>query len=60
MTGEQFKRELDYGARANIAIRLLKTGLISEREYRQLCIKYERKYHPIIGGYIRPKSLEMT
>ena len=52
MTAEQFKRELEYGARAHIARRLLRAGLISEREFRRLCKKYEQKHRPMIGGYI--------
>jgi hypothetical protein len=60
MTAEQMKRELDYGAMAHIAEKLLRTGLISEREYRQLCTKYERKHRPIIGGYIALKKPGMT
>jgi len=52
MTAEQFSRELDYGARAYIAQKLLRAGLISEREYRRLCKRYEQKHRPMIGGYI--------
>ncbi len=54
MTQEQFGREIDYGARAHIAQKLLKAGLISDREYKRLCLKLEHKYRPMIGGYIKP------
>jgi hypothetical protein len=57
MTNEQFNREVEYGTRKHIADRLLRQGLISEREYRQLCTKYERIYRPIIGGLRAPKNL---
>lgn len=60
MTSEQLSRELNYGVRANIAKRMLSKGLISEREYRLLCTKYERKFEPMIGGYIPPQKPYFT
>ena len=60
MTAEQFVRELDYGARVHIAHKLLREGLISEREYTRLCKKYEQKCRPIIGGYIHGIKLELA
>jgi hypothetical protein len=54
MTKEQFGREVDYGLRAHIARKMLSAGLISEREYRKIVTKQERKYRPLIGGYIPP------
>jgi len=60
MTAEQFNREVDYGVRAHIARMLLQSGLISEREYRRLCKKYEQKCRPMIGGYITAIKPEST
>jgi hypothetical protein len=56
MTKEQFDREVYFGARKNIVERMLRQGLITEREFRQLCTKYERTYRPIIGGFIGMKK----
>jgi hypothetical protein len=58
MTQAQFKREIDCGAMEFIARRLLRAGLISDKEYRRICDKFERELAPIIGGYSLPEKLE--
>jgi hypothetical protein len=52
MTRAQFSRETEYGAKAYIARKLLAAGFITEREYRKLCLRFERSSRPLIGGYI--------
>ena len=50
MTRELFERERDYGAAMSIAKALLRSGLITEKEYRKIDTIFTRKYQPVIGG----------
>jgi hypothetical protein len=60
MTKEQFSRETDYGVKVHIARKMLSQGLISEREFRQLCTKFERRCRPMIGGFIPEEKRKFT
>lgn len=55
MTQEQFEREARYRAAMVIAVRMLRQGLISAREYRQIDTMCMAKYLPVIGSFLPAK-----
>ena len=52
MTKEQFDREMHYGASMAIARTLLRSDIISAKEYRKIDTIFRKKYRPIIGAPI--------
>ena len=50
MTRKQFQRERDYGAAMSIADGLLKSGLITHKEYAKINKLFLKKYAPPIAG----------
>lgn len=57
MDKAQFEREKQYGAAFAIASRLLKSGLITNEEYRMLTEVILKKYRPMVspGNSLPPK-----
>jgi hypothetical protein len=53
MTQEQFEREKAYGVTLSIARSMLKSGLITEQEYRRIEVILVNKYRPILGSLRR-------
>ena len=52
MTTETFERELRYETVMYQVKRMLRAGLISEKEFQEIDARFRAKYHPISGGYI--------
>ena len=50
MSKEEFRNEKLYQATMQIARKMLKQGIISEDEYRQINAVFLEKYRPILGG----------
>ena len=50
MSKEQFGREARYGAAMAAARAMLKSGILTERDYREIDTMMRRKYRPLIGG----------
>ncbi len=44
------ENEIDYALAMNLALELLKQGVISEADYRNFDTKMQQKYQPKIGG----------
>ena len=44
------ENEIDYALAMNLALELLKKGVISEADYRNFDTKMQQKYQPKIGG----------
>lgn len=55
MTQEQFDREARYRAAMAIAARMLRRGLITAKEYRQIDTMCAAKYLPVIGAFLPAK-----
>ncbi|MPM98875.1 hypothetical protein SDC9_146065 [bioreactor metagenome] len=53
MTGEQLQRELKYRAAMSLAKELLKSGMISEDDYRAVDARMIRIFEPIFKGLYR-------
>lgn len=49
MSKEDFKNEKLYQTTMHIARKMLKSGLISEEEYRQIDTIFTEKYQPTLG-----------
>lgn len=49
MDHTQFEREKERGAAFAIASRLLRSGLITEDEYRKLTVVLDQKYRPMVN-----------
>ena len=50
MTKEQFEREKNYRISIYIAKSMLKQGLITKQEYKEIDTKLTKKYNPILGS----------
>lgn len=50
MTREQFERESRYRAALTVAKAMLREGLISDEEYREIDTRLVEKYRPLFGG----------
>ena len=57
MTKEQFDREKQYQLTMYISRKLLKTGIISEDEYRTVDTNCKQKYQPVFGDIFSQNSL---
>ncbi len=53
MTYEQFEREKEYEARMSILRKMLKSGLITKKEYDKIDTIFVKKYAPIFGALCR-------
>ena len=53
MTGEQLQRELKYRAAMSLAKELLKSGMISEDDYRAVDARMIRIFEPILKDLYR-------
>lgn len=53
MTYEQFEREKEYQARMSILREMLKSELITKKEYDKIDTIFARKYSPIFGTLYR-------
>lgn len=53
MTNEQFEREKEYGARMSIFRKMLKSKLITKKEYDKIDTIFVKKYSPIFGTLYR-------
>ena len=60
MTKEEFKREKLYQTTMSLARQMLKSGGISEREYKEFDTKMKEKYRPIFGGIFGEYNLLST
>jgi hypothetical protein len=49
MTQEQFEREKAYRLALSIATSMLKSGLITEEEYKKIDVLMYEKYRPVQG-----------
>lgn len=49
MTDEQFRSEKLYQTTMHICRKMLRSGLISEEEYREIDTIFTRKYRPVFG-----------
>ena len=49
MTKEEFKNEKLYQTTMHIARKMLKEGIISEKEYNQIDAIFLEKYKPVLG-----------
>ena len=52
MTSDAFERELRYETAMYQVKRMLCAGLISEKEFKEIDVRFRAKYHPISRGYI--------
>lgn len=50
MSKEEFRNEAMYQTTMHIVRKMLKEGIISEEEYRQVNDVFLEKYRPILGG----------
>jgi len=49
MTQEQFEREKAYRIALSIATSMLKSGMITEEEYKKIDVLMHEKYSPVQG-----------
>jgi hypothetical protein len=52
MTGEAFDHEMKYEMVMYQAKKMLRVGLITEKEFREIDASFRAKYRPVSGGYI--------
>ena len=49
MNQEQFEREKEYESRMSIFRKMLKSGIITKKEYNKIDTIFVKKYAPIFG-----------
>lgn len=52
MTDEQFQSEKLYQITMHVCRKMLRSGLISEEEYREIDTIFARKYRPVFGALL--------
>lgn len=57
MRKEEFQNEKLYQTTMQIARKMLKEGIVSEEEYRQIDTIFLEKYHPVFGTLFSDISL---
>lgn len=57
MRKEEFRNEKMYQATMSIARKMLKEGIVSEEEYRQIDTIFLEKYKPVFGTLLSDISL---
>lgn len=57
MNKAQFEREKEYGAAIAIANRLLRRGLITQAECRELAAAFSQKYRPLVSSEQSPQAI---
>lgn len=60
MNDEQFRSEKLYQTTMHVCRKMLRSGLISEEEYREIDTMFTRKYCPVFGALLVGNDLLLT
>lgn len=60
MTDERFRSEKLYQTTMHVCRKMLRDGLISEEEYREIDTIFTRKYRPVFGALLVGNDLLLS